>query len=84
MFVDEQQRRQRRASKAQPPRGVGYSGGGFGAEHPLEARPDELDADNLFAVGEQWANVHDAPLCFEVDIVAPGGPTLQRNADLQA
>jgi hypothetical protein len=62
----------------------GGLGGGLGTEDALEARADEMDADYFFAVGEWFADMHDAALGFEVGFVAACGYRLQRDADLQA
>ncbi len=64
-------------------RGAAHSGGRFRTEHALEARSDKLNSHNFLTVGERRADVHDASLCFEVAIVAPGRRTLERDADLK-
>jgi len=48
------------------------SGGGFGAEHALEARAGELDTDELFAFGLRLDDVHDAALGGEIRLSATG------------
>src|ERR1700719_327938 len=55
-----------------PPLQKKRSGGGFGAEHALEARAGELDADELFAFGLGLDDVHDAALRGEVRLSATG------------
>ncbi|MGC2766287.1 MAG: hypothetical protein WB607_12360 [Candidatus Acidiferrum sp.] len=58
--------------------------GGFRAKHALEARTDELDANQAFAARLRLAYVHDPALGLEVILIAAGRGTLQRDADLQA
>jgi hypothetical protein len=62
----------------------GDLGGGFWAEHALEAGAGEADADYLFAIGFGFADVDNLALGFKIVIGTARDVTLMRNTDFEA
>ena len=61
----------------------GDSGGGLRAENPLEARANEMHADELLAFRLRIADVHDFALRGEVAFITPRSVMGKRDADFE-